>query len=689
MSLSLSLSSSTSTLLDQIIIDNIKVECVVGCNPDERIRTQIVYATLILYVDISECGRTDALHHTVNYALIAKRVISLCRISLAYTLESLATSIAKDILFYADGKERIMKIKVRLEKPEALKCAKFPAVEIERTKEFFLQEAKHFNISTIPSVLSNTIDSDSSSSEHSSTTSSTTKSSALITAYLAIGSNIGNRVEHIHEALQRLPLPSTYPSTVTSFITSSLSTIVDPIVKIIDTSFLYETPPAYVIDQPAFLNGAIKIETNLSPHELLKHIKINIEESMKREKTIRYGPRCIDVDILFYGTETIQDKDNDLQIPHLRIAERDFVLGPLNDIANTFVHPSFGISIQEMLYRLPSIQLTKIIPIASVPSKSLLLGKQTYIMGILNITPDSFSDGNTYNQDIPSVLKRAQSMINAGVHILDIGGQSTRPNSELLSPEIELLRVIPVIKAIKKEFGDKCPLLSIDTFYAQVAKEAVEAGVHIVNDVSGGTMDQNMISTVQKLNVPYIIMHMRGTPQTMNTLTNYSNSNVNSASSSISSSEYQQLEEKHVILDIQHHLQKQVNTCINQGMYRWNIILDPGIGFAKNIIHNLAILRPTSGQLIQTTQETYLNYNHNQTLLPSFPLLYGPSRKSFIGTITKKTIPSERVMGTAAAITASIHIGADMVRVHDVEDMIDVVKVADAIYRGYQPSVNN
>ena len=269
-------------------------------------------------------------------------------------------------------------------------------------------------------------------------------------------------------------------------------------------------------------------------------------------------------------------------------------------------------------------------------------GQRTYIMGILNLTPDSFSDGGEFNQ-VGSALKQVHYMVQNGADIIDIGGQSTRPGAVQISLEEELNRVIPIIKAIRQQTNIS---LSIDTTRAKVAEAALEAGADIINDISGGTYDRNMLTTAANFDVPIILMHIKGTPQTMQNLTEYQN----------------------LISEIINFLKHQIDRAIALNIKHHNIIVDPGIGFAKNTAQNI--------QLIQ-------QLNRFKSL--NVPLLIGVSRKSFIGKIINKDKPKDRVWGTAAACCGAIANGADIIRVHDVAQMHDVARVADAIWRNQSP----
>lgn len=271
-------------------------------------------------------------------------------------------------------------------------------------------------------------------------------------------------------------------------------------------------------------------------------------------------------------------------------------------------------------------------------NSQFLWGTKTYIMGILNVTPDSFSDGGKFNQTT-SALAQVQKMVQNGADIIDIGGQSTRPGAEQISLDVELKRVLPIIKEIRQRATIP---ISIDTTSAEVAEAAIEAGANIINDISGGTYDQTMLTTAAKLEVPIILMHLRGTPQTMQTLTNYQN----------------------LITEIIDFLQQQIKQALACGIKQSNIIIDPGIGFAKDAQQNIQLIQQLSAFKTLKT-----------------PILIGVSRKSFIGKITGQNNPQDRVWGTAAACCGAISFGADIIRVHDVAQMSDVAKVADAIWR--------
>jgi len=259
-------------------------------------------------------------------------------------------------------------------------------------------------------------------------------------------------------------------------------------------------------------------------------------------------------------------------------------------------------------------------------------------MGVLNVTPDSFSDGGDFNT-LAAALAQARQMEAAGADIIDIGGQSTRPGAAQISLEEELDRVIPAIASLRQE--SDIPI-SVDTTRAAVAEAAISAGADIVNDISGGTFDPDLLAVAARCNAPLILMHIRGNPSTMQSLTNYSD----------------------LVAEICQFLDGQIAAAVKSGVARSRIIIDPGIGFAKTYEQNLELLRR----------------------LPEFrrlnaPLLVGPSRKSFIGHLLNQPDPKQRVWGTAAACCAAIAGQADILRVHDVLQMRDACRIADAIWR--------
>jgi dihydroneopterin aldolase/2-amino-4-hydroxy-6-hydroxymethyldihydropteridine diphosphokinase/dihydropteroate synthase len=269
-------------------------------------------------------------------------------------------------------------------------------------------------------------------------------------------------------------------------------------------------------------------------------------------------------------------------------------------------------------------------------------------MSILNITPDSFSDGGDHF-DLATAVESALRHVEDGATIVDLGGMSTRPGAAHVGEQEETDRVVPVIRALR-EAGLSVPI-SIDTFRASVAEAACSVGANIVNDISAGVMDPRMLDVCAALDVPVILMHTRGDPNTMTKLTSYAEDGGD------------------VLAGVRRELTDRVRLARQAGIKRWHIILDPGIGFAKDLEGNLQLLRDLP-RLTEPGSE-----------LEGYPVLVGASRKRFLGTLTGREEPKDRAFATASASVAAIAGGADIVRVHDVRGLSDAAKVADAVYR--------
>jgi len=261
--------------------------------------------------------------------------------------------------------------------------------------------------------------------------------------------------------------------------------------------------------------------------------------------------------------------------------------------------------------------------------------KSPLLMGILNVTPDSFSDGGKFDR-VDSAIQHAIKMESEGSDIIDIGGESSRPGAEPVSLTEELDRVIHVIEKLRKNSDI---VISIDTYKSEVAEEALNAGANIINDISGLQFDSKMVEVASKYNVPIIIMHMLGNPQNMQKDPSY----------------------KNVTGEIISFFEDRIKYCVDNRIEKHNIIIDPGIGFGKTVEHNFILIR-------ELKEFESLNC----------PILVGPSRKSFIGTTLNLPV-DQRVEGTAATVTASIINGANILRVHDVEEMNRVIKITEKI----------
>ena len=253
-------------------------------------------------------------------------------------------------------------------------------------------------------------------------------------------------------------------------------------------------------------------------------------------------------------------------------------------------------------------------------------------MGILNVTPDSFFSGSKYTE-ADALVEAAGRMLEEGATFLDVGGMSSRPGAKLISPSEELDRVLPAIESLRKAYPEA--FLSIDTLRAKVATKALEAGVDLVNDISGGTFDKHMISTVAKYRAPYVIMHMQGTPDKMQKKPKYDN----------------------VVLELIDFFKERIHKCREAGVL--DCIIDPGFGFGKTVEHNYQLLR-----------------NLGAFSILGAPILIGLSRKSMINNVLK-TKPESALNGTTALHTLALQHGASILRVHDIKEAMEVIRLVD------------
>ncbi len=251
-------------------------------------------------------------------------------------------------------------------------------------------------------------------------------------------------------------------------------------------------------------------------------------------------------------------------------------------------------------------------------------------MGILNVTKDSFFDGGQYLNE-KAIIAKCKKMLDEGAHIIDIGAQSSRPGASIVTAQDELNKLLPVIKLLKSEFPKI--IISIDTYWAEVAKQCIQAGANIINDISAGEMDKDMFDIIAKLQVPYIIMHMKGTPKNMQDNPTYNN----------------------VVLEIISYFQKKIEELKKKGIKQ--IIIDPGFGFGKTLTHNY--------QLLNKLEE----FNSLKT-----PILIGASRKSMIYKLLDKS-PQEALNGTSVINTIALLKGAHILRVHDVKEAAECIKI--------------
>ena len=263
------------------------------------------------------------------------------------------------------------------------------------------------------------------------------------------------------------------------------------------------------------------------------------------------------------------------------------------------------------------------------------LDKDILVMGILNLTPDSFSDGGNY-QSVDEAINRAKEMVKEGAHIIDIGAESTNPNSKFVDEKEELERLLPVITRLVKEI--EVPI-SIDTYKASVAKACIEAGADIINDITGFKGDKEMARVVAENNLPCILMHMRGTPQNIHIETKYDD----------------------IIKEVSNELQECIDIALKAGVKKENIILDPGIGFNKSVDENIKLIDKLS-----------------ELKKLGYPILMAASRKRFVGEILNASV-NERVEGNLAVSVISAREGAHIIRVHEVKETVKGLKIVNYI----------
>lgn len=667
---------------DLLCISNLKLLTLIGVFPFERLQKQYVA------LDLKLPWPKQAVRHATGGPVIDK-VVEHVEHSKFLTVEALAESVAKVISsdsYFAQHAD--LPIDVKVIKLNAITATAGVGVSCVRSFNELKQLKKPL---TLPEV-----DENKSAKEkpevvlHNGL--SVAPSDAWNTAYLAFGSNVGDRLQNIRTAIDLLNQRKS--------------------IRVKTTSSLFESEPMYFKDQESFLNGCLKIQTSMSPHELLVCCKEIEYQELKRVKKFDNGPRTIDLDIILFlngAGEPVLIDDEKLTIPHKRLLERSFVLEPLCELVPpNFVHPLTAEPLIDHLNQLckkgnDEDRLFNLVPAGLSNSTVNFLKFQnvaneeifgptvgrcskvpTLVMAIVNTTPDSFSDGGEHYLDLDRQLSYVKQICSQTLRlherlIIDVGGCSTRPNSPQPSEEEELQRVIPTIQAIKscQDLPSDKVIISVDTYRSNVAQKAIDAGASIVNDISGGSFDPSMFSVIAaNPNVAYVLCHTRGDIATMTKLTNYEESEGGKSREYIFDKMFTTSETATTRI-IGRELAERYFAAVSNGVARWQIIMDPGIGFAKNAEQNLQIIRQLP--LLKNFSCTWENGEY--VSFRNLPWLVGPSRKKFIGKITKEDSPSDRDFATGAVITSCIGFGADIVRVHNAQDCAKAVKVADALYK--------
>ncbi|KAJ7757024.1 Dihydropteroate synthase [Mycena metata] len=586
--------------------ENLECSTIIGINPCER-------------EELANCSSKHfhrAITPSLNFPLIS--IFSPKKIgkSSYQTLEALASYIAEETLNYLwnanpDPFLRAPFVSVGAAKPSAIVFASSSEIQIRRT------------YSDYPASFTRQFKSEHAHADR-----------ATHSVALALGSNLGDRLFNIELALRLLEAPP------------AVLGLGEDAVHVVDTSFMYESTPMYVTDQPSFINCACMIETSLMPLELLKLLK-TIEITVGRLPSVRNGPRAVDLDIVFCAGAVIDtresprteldDLEGELVIPHPRLAEREFVLKPLNDMIPDFIHPVLHQTVSALLAAVETGSMYKVIPFPQCPLPTNYVFPHTSV----DVVPPTLTHWIYPSIHQPANARRTTSRAPRETRVM--ATLNTTPDSfSDVSPEEEISRVEPAIAAIRAAHP-QLPI-SIDTFRPDVARAALSAGANCINDTGDAAEGAlkwmtEMKKAAREFAVPVVLMHSRG-----------------DAGSNKDYSAYGYADPGQTVSEgVRIELGRKVDLIVKGrgGVRRWLVIVDPGVGFSKTLDGNLEVLRDAAAITADVSP---------RNPLAGYPQLIGASRKSFLGS------------------PCAVQQGALVVRVHDLHEMIDVVHVANALW---------
>lgn len=658
-------------ILDSINVQRLRLLTIIGVFTFERLKRQLVDIDLSI-----ELLPT----HNVQIHQIMDEITRYVESSNFKTVEALELTIGQ--LIFQNHGHHINKVVVTVTKPNAITYTEGVGVQSE------LNMDRYKNLEKLE--IKSSDDSANSNSGFNLPVNEEIDTGKDHIAYIAFGSNEGNQIENINWSVDLLNEHG---------------------LLVMATSSMYISKPMYFTEQPDFFNGVLKVQfEDKSPHEVLKILKDIEYKYINRVKEFDNGPRSIDLDLLLFDEITLNTTD--LTVPHKSMLDRTFVLQPLCELIRPdFIHPISAEPIhnhlKELLSSSPnesvqeSNKLLQFIPVKRLNNDDnplrfdLTFNKSpTLMMGILNVTPDSFSDGGkNFDVSIEQVLDNCVKLIEDGAKIIDVGGVSTRPGSEEPSEQEELDRVVPIVQAIRSHNDAKLSncLISVDTYRANVAEQCLKHGADIINDISMGLYEEQIFEVVAKYQCPYIMNHTRGNSKNMSKLTEYeANTNEDIIELLIDPLTGQipevsrSPEVSNLINGICREQVLQVLKAYKAGVKKWQIILDPGIGFAKKLNQNLSILANSHfiryySAIVNDRQNDRIIENYSS--FNSMPLLLGPSRKKFLGVLNNEPNANDRIISTSAAIMACVQQDTNIVRVHDTKEMGKTITIGDAIYR--------